>query len=319
MSLLKGKGQKSFRDDESTISKKSNNNLNKADESLRKRKKTILNPEQFMRNDTFKVLCYYIISVVLSSGFGIAFHLVIINSLQKAQIINRDSKALLNLNAAHLTATVALKEAFYDNTFFSANLLPYMDNIFRELDLTLDPGSFESTLDWVNFAKGVYKGTPCEVYRNLLTDAQIQDCYDRTLQKLATGLVTYHTYFRDQVTKFLKGQATNFGQIDINAIYDYGQSNSIIDDVFTEEMLKEWTSSLSGYISQQLSLLILLMVLSSLLYFVVFLIAQSTVLGTLRSRFLFFRKVYNNYMLNGALQKEKKIAAILRKYKLLAR
>lgn len=76
--------------------------------------------------------------------------------------------------------------------------------------------------------------------------------------------------------------------------------------------------TLSDLNSREVNLIIVLVV-TNLINLIVYFLAERAVVGSLYTKFSFYRKIYNKYMLSDAVEKIKSISAILRKFKLLSK
>jgi hypothetical protein len=237
------------------------------------------------------------------------------------RVANTDAETLVQLNSIHISAMVAVKELLNDKSEYTTYVYPYLENVLLELENTLDSSIYRSDLDWVKFTKNIYEGTPCDTYKDQFfgtDDVRYKECKQFALERLSTGLVGFHTFFRDKVIDFLNLKAEGrFGDLDIDLVYECGQLITIINDIFMEQILLKWKTDTVEFMASKQRLLIIFLIVISVCNLLVFVIAEKGVVGTLRERFLFYRKIYNKFMLSEALMREKKIIATLKKYKLL--
>ena len=322
MSFFRSSTQLAVSDYESKMHKKHTASSAK-DQGTRytKKTKTIINPEKFMRQDTVRILGFYILSVVLFCGLALFFHLFIVTYIEDIKKSTADAETFVQLNSVHISALVAVKELIYSKDDYETYVYPYLTNVLLRLENTLDTSVYKSDLDWVSFTKSLYEGTPCDTYRTLFFGSdtvKYQECKTFALEKLNAGLSSFHGFFRDKMLDFLQLKTEGrFGELTMDLVYEFGQLISIINDVFMEEILDQWQSDTKSYVDGKQRALIIMLVGVSVCNLLVFFIAEKGVVGTLRERFLFYRKIYNKFMLNEALMREKKIIATLKKYKLL--
>jgi len=281
-----------------------------------------INSGRFMRQDTLRIVTFYLISILLCYALSAIFHFMNKVSIDAIQNALTDSQRFIELSPTYVTTLVALKELTYNSTEYQKYVLPYMQDVLSEVGTVLGKTGYVSDLDFIQetYMK-VLDGNPCENFKNYMeTEQQYQDCVDLYYSRLPKGLLTFHNYYKEVVAKVLALDTQyNYGSITSEQIYELGQLIRIIDDVIMEKLLVWWKADMDTYVASKEELIAILIAIVSVLNVVVYFIARQGVVGRLQDRFLFYRKIYNEYMLAEAPVKEKRIKAVLVKYKLLNR
>jgi len=277
---------------------------------------------RFMRNDTIRILTFYLISIILCFLLSGLFHLMNKLSIDSIQNALADSQKFIELSPTYVTTLVALKELTYNSTEYKTYILPYISDVLGEVSTVLGTSGYTSDLNFIkNTYMNVLQGDPCSTFKTYMEDdQQYEDCNNLGYGGLARGLLPFHNYYKDIVSDTLAmTDSQDYGDVGIQKIYEYGQLIRIIDDLIMEKLLIWWKQDMDTYVNSKEELIAILIAIVSVLNVVVYFGARSGVVGTLQDRFLFYRKIYNEYMLAEAPVKEKRIKAVLVKYKLLNR
>lgn len=271
----------------------------------------------FMQKDSVRILMYYGVFILLSCGLAIALHLETLASLDTLQTALVDGQTFLRLNPTYLVSLIALKELFYNKTFYTEFDYPYMDDTVQQLNHILNRTLFKSDMSFVTFIDSFMDGTPCDTFKSSLSVQQYEDCKNFALGELASGLISFHNSYKNVIIDTLTMQDFSNFAVTIETVYDYGQLIWIIDSIFMEQALAKWRTNMESFLSSKENLLVILIVAVSVLNVVVFFGAERGVVGSLNEKFLLYRKIFNKYMLGDALVREKKIKSRLVKLRLL--
>jgi len=293
-----------------------------ADEQKQKLQKKFkkINSVNFMRQDTIRILTAYGISISLCFILGLAFHLQIKlfgDSIQEALI---DGQRFIKLSPIYLASIIALKELSFNQTTYETYNLPFIQDVLLLLDSTLTKTGYSSNLQFVQTFMKILDGNPCLTYKgSLRNEEEYEDCISFAKGRLKTGLIDFHNFYSDMVQDklVLDGFSDQFGNVGPAEVYEYTELIEIIDNVFMDFMIIQWRNNMRDDLNSKREVLAILIAIVSILTCVVYLGAQKYVVGPLRKKFLFYRKIYNDYMLGEAPVKEKRIKAVLVKYKLL--
>ena len=291
------------------------------DDKKQKAQKKSKNVEskQFMRKDTFRILFYYIFSILLCFSLSLVFHFQSKNSISAIQEALLDGQKFIELSPVYITSLIGLKELALNTSQYQTYDLPYMQDTVLQLEKTLNRAGYATDLEFVKFFKNILDGTPCLTYANLInSNDEVKECLQLGLGRLSSGLISFHNYYSDIILNTLTlNNAGTYGSVGSDDVYEFGELIKILDDVFLQQTLSLWKENMKDYISSKNRILAVLIALVSILNLGVYFIAQKGVVGILEERFLFYRKIYNEYMLGEAPVKEKRIKAVLVKYKLI--
>jgi len=276
-----------------------------------------INDKNFKRKEQIRILVYYAISIILSCGLTIGFHLETINSLNRIQSVLEDSRVFLKLNPIYITSLIAMKEYWLNRTFYEEYDLPYLQETIDTVGTALNTTLFKNDMDFTRFMNSYLNGKPCESFSHILNKEQVEDCQTLGIENLAKGLISFHNFYGNFIEHPLQLEPGQFGPLTMKLIFEFGQIIHIIDSVWMEMTLELWHNDLQNYSSGVKSLLIALLIIISVLNVLVYIGAEIGVVGTLNRSFLLYRKIFNKYMLGEALVREKRIKSRLVKYKLL--
>jgi len=276
-----------------------------------------INDKNFKRKEQIRILVYYAISIILSCGLTIGFHLETINSLNRIQSVLEDSRVFLKLNPIYITSLIAMKEYWLNRTFYEEYDLPYLQETIDTIGTALNTTLFKNDMDFTRFMNSYLNGKPCESFSHILNKEQVEDCQTLGIENLAKGLISFHNFYGNFIEHPLQLEPGQFGPLTMKLIFEFGQIIHIIDSVWMEMTLELWHNDLQNYSSGVKSLLIALLIIISVLNVLVYIGAEIGVVGTLNRSFLLYRKIFNKYMLGEALVREKRIKSRLVKYKLL--
>ena len=276
-----------------------------------------INDKSFKKKEQIRILTYYAISIILSCGLNIAFHVETMSSMNRIQSVLHDSKLFLKLNPVYITSIIALKELQFNKTFYEIYDLPYMEETIHNLGSILNTTLFQNDMKFIRFMNSYLVGKPCDTFSNILSEAQVSDCENLFLNSLSNGLVSFHNILGTYLKEPLSLEPPLHGDINMDLIYGLGQLVHIVDAVWIEATLEMWKQDIISYSSAKERWLVFFLVFISVLNIVVYIGAEIGVVGTLNKSFLLYRKIFNKYMLGEALVREKRIKSRLVKYKLL--
>lgn len=108
------------------------------------------------------------------------------------------------------------------------------------------------------------------------------------LGRLASGLNSFHTYYRDKILDnlaLLNESRFGVGPLDMDSIYEYGELIWIIDDVFMETIIDTWFDNLNEFVAKKQKVLIVVLSLISFFQVVIYFIAKICVINPLKEKF----------------------------------
>jgi len=288
------------------------------DQKLKSKKFKKVNAKDFMRKDTINILAFYLISIILCFCLSVIFHFQSKLTSDAIQEALSDGEEFIQLNPIYISSLIGLKELYYNQTTYEKYNQPYMEDDLSLLEHTITTTVFKSDLEFVQTFKSIMDANPCATYESEMDSSQYTHCESFALGRLATGLINFHSYYSNLVYRILTlSNQNNFGDVGPEEVYEFGQLINIIDTIFMEETLSEWRDNMNTYLNSKERYLAILIAIVSVLNVLVYFVAREGVVGILNKRFLFYRKIYNDYMLAEAPVKEKRIKAVLVKYKLL--
>jgi hypothetical protein len=293
------------------------------DQKLKSKKFKKVNAKDFMRKDTINILAFYLVSIILCFCLSVIFHFESKLTSDAIQEALSDGEEFIQLNPIYISSLIGLKELYYNSTTYKKYNLPYMEDDLGFLEHTISTTVFKSDLEFVQTFKSIMgpaSESPCLTYKSEMSSSQFSHCKTFALGTLDAGLINFHSYYSDLVYRILTlTNGNNFGDVTPDKVYEFGQLINIIDTIFMEETLSEWRDNMNSYLNSKERYLAILIAIVSVLNVLVYFVAREGVVGSLNKRFLFYRKIYNDYMLAEAPVKEKRIKAVLVKYKLLNR
>ncbi|CAD8107864.1 unnamed protein product [Paramecium primaurelia] len=297
------------------INEEEEQNMNK------KREKNIID-RQLLKSLTLKLYATYIILVLLQAGTSFAFFF----SLKQASsnISNLISIGQVSISdfSNNQLLLVSVKERYYNEENYISNYLPKV-KILLEIQIeSIKQTPQIDNPEYGNYYSGfqsIYFDNLCNYLFNQtqLTQIQQNDCESLVNGKLKDGIVAFNQYFLSNVQDYVLLNADRFGNINNKILWNF---NSCIDYVKTafKFLLTEWAQDLNQLIDQNITLILVLLIVMQLFQLIVFLaIAEMYLVNQLNKAFSFYRLVYKSYMPNDIIQKEKIIRAQLIRYNII--
>lgn len=275
---------------------------------------------KFLKKETRIILSYFIIGLLLYAGLNLLFFLIAYTTIRNTTEVLHDAKELVKLDTTYTSALMGLKFLVVDPTatFYQQNVKNSLTNTLNSLEMTLSTEIITAESEFSDFVRGFLHGEVCQDFRFMEPD-QAEECENFALGRLSTGLAPFHNYFSGLVLKVLQLQTKFSDVLNIDLVYEYGELIDIINEAFMERGFELWKEETQNEVIQHERTFIGLIVGLVVLNAGIFVLVGVKIIRLLQRRFLFFRRVYNKYMLTEALNKEKLIKAALVKHQLLNR
>lgn len=153
-------------------------------------------------------------------------------------------------------------------------------------------------------------GNVCKLYPEILklTKHTIEECEAVAMQKLMFGIMSFIFYEVYNVEYFLNGTS-----YDLDPTVNYPLESGLeIVNSFAGFMLDEWASGFD-YTFENLKTKILIISICVFLFqgVVYIILIEVLIVGNLKKKYLFFKKIYNNLVPDFIVTKEKIIKAKL--------
>lgn len=268
-----------------------------------------------------QVLVFYVLSVLVCSSFTISFQLVSSGLLRKLQNLLSDGQQYFSTATNIPDMMMSLKQWYHNDTNYQLYLYPYIQPLITELSnvssvvpLKDNGYDFETVYNQLMFNDG------CSYFQSQLSSENVTNfdsCKTAALGKLSGGIVSFKEYLKVKTLPNLQMQTEqHIDEVTAPLIYDLDMAVEVLK-VIINQLLEIWKSEAQESISWTNRLLIGVIIAVSISNFLVFIISENLVVGTLRKKFLFYRELYNRNMLTDALIQEKRIKALLVKAKVL--
>jgi len=303
-----------FKDTEAASIKK------KAKEQKFQKKHRQIQENKFMKKETMTILSYFTIGLLLYALLNLLFFLITYTSIHTTTETLHDAKEIIKIDTIYTSTLIALKMIILDPTTasYKVNFKESMDSTLDSLGNILSAEIIKGNSQFSDFARGFLQGQVCTEYKMYFTETnQAEECQNLALGKLSTGLAPFHNYYSGLVLQILQLKAKLASVLSINDIYEFGELIDIINMAFMEQGFELWRGEMRKTVVSHQRTFIGLIVGLVVLDAVIFMIIGIKIISLLQRKFLFYRRVYNKYMLTEALNKEKLIKAALTKYQLL--
>ena len=287
--------------------------------SLHHKKPKEVRSSSFMHRDRVKVLLYSMVAIILYIILVTLFILKLGFTEMYIEDEFKNGMIVVKMGTMYSTSVTGLKAMVLNKQTYATNIYPYMNYTIQELGTTLDKSSITGNSVFSDFMRAFFNDNVCIVFESIISSTADQvTCNVLQQGKLSKGLVVFHNYYSNLVVGSLDLTNPNqFKTIRMSDITDFGLIVKLIDKVFFARALQLWRDGLKSYVKSQQSILAIIMVALSVVNSLVFYWGYRKTLSGLNKKFLFYRRVFNHYMLTEALSKEKRIKAKLVKHKLL--
>lgn len=298
-------------DDGSTISKKSRpttSNANQASQQNRPKKAKGVLAHGFLKQTRFKVIIFYIISVIMSSAMSVCLQYITSHMLNQLEILLTDGQKYFQSVSYIPDVMMALKQKQFNKTTYELYIYPNIKDEISELksaDLSVPLN--DNGYEFESIYNEIVSRDACSYFKDALNNEPTTNyayCQQVVLGKLASGMFFFKSYFQANALSKLNFQDNS--TMDISMLFELDMGVETLK-VVVNQLLQAWQTETFQKLDWTDQVLMAIISMVSILNFVIFVLAEYLVAGTLQEKFLFYREVYNRNMLTEALTQDKKI------------
>lgn len=294
------------------------NNTSNNNQQNRPKKAKGISEEGFLKKTRFRVLVFYIMSALVCSAFTICLQYVTNHLLDRLEVLLSDGQKYFQSISYLPDMMMALKQKQFNITVYENYIYPNIQDQIRELQSSDLATPLDQTgYNFEEIFNNAVSGDSCTYFKDALNEEPVVNyeyCKQVVLGKFTSGILYFKNYFQNN--ELLRLNLQDNSTVDVFTLFELDMGIETLK-IISEQLLQLWQAETFDHLGWTSRILALVISLVSIFNFVIFILAEILVVGTLQKSFLFYREVYNRNMLTEALTQDKRIKYILVKIKVI--
>ncbi|KAL4499680.1 hypothetical protein ABPG72_017220 [Tetrahymena utriculariae] len=292
---------------------------NDGNENVGKKSKNI-EDGGFLSELKVNIFVLFGIFVVLVAIFSAIFLFLILQSTTNLQKIIDNGRVFIDIFADDIVVMIAMKEKKLDitnyNNSFKQTIQSYLDSYNqRNLQPTVENLTFLTFDDVFN---QIFYQNPCVIFSQqvIQNGANQSECKIVAQGSIANGVASFNSFYKNAVFNYVDN-TPGYEKLDNSVIFDYDRGIYFVE-IFYMYLLQVWGSNSDSYLQGQLTIIIIYVSgMFAVLLIIYLIITEKLLIGRFNKEYSYFRTIYNMYMPDIIILKEKRIKFYLVKHHIL--
>ncbi|KAL4476170.1 hypothetical protein ABPG74_009903 [Tetrahymena malaccensis] len=292
---------------------------NDGNENVGKKSKNI-EDGGFLSDFKVNIFVLFGIFVFLVAIFSTIFLFLILQSTTNLQKIIDNGRVFIDIFGDDIVVMIAIKEKKLDfdnyNNYFKQTIQVQLDAYNqRNLQPTVENLSFFTFDDVFN---QIFYQNPCVIFsEQVIQDGANQnECKVVAQGSIANGVASFNSFYKNAVFNYVNN-TPGYEKLDNSVIFDYDRGIYFVE-IFYLYLLQIWGSNSDSYLQGQLTIIIIYVSgMFTLLLIIYLIITEKLLIGKFNKEYSYFRTIYNMYMPDIIILKEKRIKFYLVKHHIL--